>query len=310
MKSYKRLFIFLLLTLGLTCLLSPWLALAWEQILDARPEWQEHRQPFSRIFNRIFMISGIIMFFVCRRLLKIGSMAELGLPRRRRGSRDTAIGFFLALASMVALAAVMSAADVFNPYFRLSLSESLERCVKGMLTGVTVGFLEELFFRGILFKGLLEDWKPFAAFFLASFFYSAIHFVKPGKKYFLTEPDAWAGVRHLLSTFDPFFDPMMLLPGLFGLFLIGLVLSYAFFRTGNLYLAIGLHAGWIFSIKTIRVFGDYSRRDLGWLFGSMNPKIVSGVATWVGIAIVGLAVYWITRKRPSPFADRRPAKVG
>ena len=62
-----------------------------------------------------------------------------------------------------------------------------------------------------------------------------------------------------------------------GLLLIGIVLSYAFLRTGTLYLSIGLHAGWIISIKTVRVFGDYRRESLGWLFGSTDPKIVSGV---------------------------------
>ena len=75
------------------------------------------------------------------------------------------------------------------------------------------------------------------------------------------------------------------------------MLSYAFVRTGTLYLSIGLHAGWIISIKTVRVFGDYTRENLGWLFGSTDPKIVSGVMTWAGVILVGVAVHWITRKR-------------
>jgi membrane protease YdiL (CAAX protease family) len=88
-----------------------------------------------------------------------------------------------------------------------------------------------------------------------------------------------------------------LFPGLFGLFLLGIVLSYAFIRTGSLYLSIGLHAGWVFGIKTIKVYGNYTREGLGWLFGSTDPKFLSGVATWVGFLMVGLIVYWLTRKR-------------
>ena len=72
-------------------------------------------------------------------------------------------------------------------------------------------------------------------------------------------------------------------------------MSYALARTGNLYLSIGLHAGWVFGLKVIRVFGDFSREDLGWIFGSTDPKIVSGVATWIGVLLVAVAVRQLTR---------------
>jgi hypothetical protein len=147
------------------------------------------------------------------------------------------------------------------------------------------------------------DLKPTVAFVLANLFYAAVHFVKPGEPYTMDVFDPWLGFRHLASTFAPFFEPSEFAPGLIGLFLIGLALSYAFLRAGNLYLSIGMHAGWIFSIKTVRVFGDYTREDLGWLFGSTDPKIVSGVATWIGIIIVIAAVHWITRNR-NCFASR------
>lgn len=84
-----------------------------------------------------------------------------------------------------------------------------------------------------------------------------------------------------------------------------MVLSYAFFRTGSLYLSIGLHAGWIFGLQTLRVYGDFRRQDLGWLFGSSDPKVVSGVATWIACVTVGVILYLTTREReglkePSP----------
>jgi membrane protease YdiL (CAAX protease family) len=255
------------------------------------------RYPFSRIFNRTFMISGIILFFVCRRFLKIGTLSELGIIKLQDGSRDLLIGWALAVGSMAALLGVMTISDVFEPYLRLSLSRSLQRGAGALAAGIFAGFLEEVFFRGIIFKGLLEDGGRARAFILANLFYSALHFVKPGESYYLEQFDSWAGFRHLFATFQPFFEPLPLLPGFLGLFLIGVILSQAFARTGNLYLSIGLHAGWIFSLKTVRVFGDYTREDLGWWFGSAEPKIVSGAITWVGLLLVGLAVHWITRKR-------------
>ena len=297
MKSYQRLLIFVLLVLALTALVSPWAAAAWDLISATEILGPQKRIPFSRFFNRFFMISGVLLFFACRPLLKIESGAQLGLMPRTQAARDITSGLVLALGSMIVLVSIMTLAQVYQPFFRLSLSESVEQCVKAILAGFTVGLLEEIFFRGIIFRGLLEDWKPLPAFLVANLFYSALHFVKPGERYYLTGLDPWAGFRHLFSTFAPFFEPAEIAPGLIGLLLIGIVLSYAFARTGTLYLAIGLHAGWVIATKTVRVFGDYRAEDLGWLFGSTDPKIVSGAAAWAGIILVGLAVHWITRNR-------------
>jgi membrane protease YdiL (CAAX protease family) len=309
MKTYQRLLIFVLLVLALTALVSPWAATAWNLMSGAYAAADEDRIPFSRIFNRFFMISGVILFFACRSLLKIDSLSQIGLVPKTRGARDTGTGLCLSLGSMVALGCIMSLADVYQPFFRLSLSRSVEQCASAIITAFTVGVLEEVFFRGIIFRGLLEDLKPVSAFVIANLFYSALHFVKPADAYFLSGIDPLAGFRHLFSTFAPFLDPTEITPGLIGLCLIGIVLSYAFARTGTLYLSIGLHAGWIISIKTVRVFGDYRRDDLGWLFGSTDPKIVSGVAAWAGIILVGIAVHWLTRKRARLAAENETAGI-
>ena len=311
MKSYQRLLIFVLLVLALTAVVSPWAALWWDLISGAHIASPEDRIPFSRFFDRFFMISGILLFFFCRSLLRINSLSQLGLVPRTRAAPDVATGLCLSLGSMLMLGLAMALAQVYEPFFRLSLSESFQRCLTAVLSGFTVGFLEEIFFRGIIFRGLLEDWKPIPAFIAANLFYSALHFVEPPEEYFLSGVDPLAGFRHLFSTFAPFSEPAAIAPGVIGLLLIGIVLSYAYVRTGVLYLSIGLHAGWVISIKTVRVFGDYRTEDLGWLFGSTDPKIVSGVATWIGVLLVGIAIYWLTRSRvglpPTPDSERDDA---
>jgi len=297
MKSYQRILVFLLLVLLLTIFLSPWAAALWNLVIEARPEWQGYRYPFSNIFGRLFMILGVILFFPCRSLLKIQSWGQLGLKPLRQGYPDLMRGALIALASFVTIVFFMSLVDVFIPFFRLSVPTALERSLKALLTALTVGLLEEIFFRGVIFKGLLEDWKPSAAFAVSSLFYAGIHFLKPADDTPLAGVDPWAGMRYFAGSLQPFLDPMPLLPGLLGLFLIGLVLSYAFSRTGVLYLSMGLHAGWVFGLKSVRVYGDFRREDLGWLFGSSDPKLVSGVAGWIAIVAVGLIIHRITRKR-------------
>lgn len=303
LRSHQRLLIFMLLILALTCLISPLLAAGAYWFATQGSPWPMEPYSFSRIFNRTFMISGILLFFICRRWLKINSFSQLGLVASLKESRDLFTGWILAFGSMVLLAAAMSFAGVFTPYFRLSLAQSLAECASAFFSGAAVGFFEEIFFRGILFKGLLAEGSRVRAYVLANLFYSALHFVKPGESYVLEQFDPLAGFPHLFSTFAPFLDPVSILPGLFGLFFIGAVLSYALERTGYLYLSIGIHAGWVFALKTIRVFGNYKRQDLGWIFGSTEPKIVTGVGTWLGILIVLIVVHQLTRKRRGLFGD-------
>jgi len=218
--------------------------------------------------------------------------------------RSLALGFGLALSSMALLAAAMTAADIFTPFLRLPLATALDRFAVALSAGIFAGFLEEIFFRGILFKGLYQDGTPVRAYLLANLFYSALHFVRPGEPYFVDTVQPLAGFSHLAKTFAPFLEPLTLLPGIFGLFLLGAVLSYALIRSGKLYLSIGLHAGWVVGLKTIRLFGNYTREDLGWAFGSSEPKLVSGVATWVGILLVGVAVRYLTKNRSGQSSDR------
>ena len=295
MKSYERLFIFGLFVLALTALLSPWAAAAWARFTSANPGYEQYS--FSKIFDRVFMVMGVATFFLFRRLLKLGSLKELGLSPRTHALRDVLVGAGLALASILALTLFMSLTDVFDPFIRRSVAETLARCGKALLAAVGAAFVEEVFFRGIVFKGLRQDIKPAYAYLLASFFFAAIHFVQPSNDVALSTIEPGAGLRHVLLSFHPFFNPETILPGLFGLFLIGIVLCYAYERTGTLYLSMGLHGGWIFGLKSFGAFGYYTREDLGWMFGSTDPKVVSGVIPWIGIVIVGVLVHWITRER-------------
>lgn len=309
LKIHQRFLIFITLVLMMTCLVSPWLAAGagwFERLWAVAPP---ERYPFSRIFNRTFMIAGIALFLIFRRYLKIASLSQIALAPSGRIGRDLGLGCLLSLASMIALACAMTFADAFTPFFRLTMGDSLARFGSALLSAVFAGFLEEVFFRGILFKSVYENGRRLSAFFFVNLFYAALHFVKPPDAYVLETFDPLAGFRHLFSTFAPFLDLASLLPGLFGLFIIGMILSYALARTASLYLSIGLHAGWIFSLKTIRIFGDYTREGLGWMFGSTDPKIVSGVISWIGLIMVAVAVHRITRQRRGLVPASRGAKA-
>src|SRR5437667_12660059 len=107
---------------------------------------------------------------------------------------------------------VMSLTDVFVPFFRLSFSQSLARCGKALLAAVAAGFVEEIFFRGIIFKGMREDLGRFRGYLFASLFFSAIHFVQPADDALLTGIDPWAGVRDVVDSLHLFLGLVSALP--------------------------------------------------------------------------------------------------
>jgi uncharacterized protein len=309
LKTHQYLLIFLFLILAVTCVISPWMALGADWFAARWPEVMSERVPFSRVFNRAFMIAGVIVFTFGRRVIFPAQLKALLPVNSVRGWQNLFTGWTLGMISIASLVTVMSVADIFTPFFRLAWDESLSRMVSALFAGIFTGFLEELFFRGILFLGLRQRGGPLRAYALVNLFYSLVHFVKPGEIYFLNGVDPFGGFRHLLTTFEPFLDPMPLLPGILGLLLIGVVLSYALERTGNLCLSIGLHGGWVFGLKVIRVFGDFTRHDLGWAFGSTDPKIVSGVVSWLGILLVALAVHRLTRRNLDRAAGQPPGSA-
>jgi membrane protease YdiL (CAAX protease family) len=297
MKNYRKLLLFVFIALAAATLLSPWVAALWNAVRGSRPE-------FGQIFGGVFIATASVLMLSSPSLFRLQFLREAGLVPFRGRWPDLLRGFVIAAASMAVLGVLMSIAGVFTPGFFHTLPAVLQWSVKALLTAIMVGFLEELFFRGMMFRGLLEDGRPATAFAVVNLFYAALHFLKPPKKFDVSGLDPLAGVRFLVQSLQPFLDPAEILPGLIGLFIIGLVLSYAFFRTRALYLSIGLHAGWVFALKTMRVYGEFNRGDLGWIFGSTDPKIVSGVATWIGIAVVGVVVHLMTRPHPNPLPRR------
>jgi CAAX protease family protein len=291
MKIYQKLLLYVLIAVVAAAVLSPWVFAAWNSFASSR------REPaFEQIFGGVFIAAGVLFLVATPSLLRPRILRDGGIVSS--GRRNVFYGFLLAVASMALLGVVMVLTGAITPGVSDPLYSIVRQSGKALVTALMVGFLEELFFRGMLFRGLMENSRPAVAFVVANLFYAVSHFFKPPEEFLVAGIDPLAGFRFLALCLAPFLDPAAILPGVIGLFLIGVVLSYALVRTGSLYLSIGLHAGWVFAIKTLSLYGYFTRADLGWVFGA-KPKLVSGAATWVGILLVGCFVHVMTRRRLS-----------
>ncbi|MBD0264756.1 MAG: CPBP family intramembrane metalloprotease [Tolypothrix sp. Co-bin9] len=172
---------------------------------------------------------------------------------------------------------VLSLAVVFGGQFWLSWCSWQESQTKQLqsillpifLVALFVGGIEELVFRGFLFTQLGQDYPVWVAAVISSLIFALLHLV-------------W--------------ERRETTPQLPGLWLMGMVLVLAgFVDHGNLGLAWGLHAGWVWAIACLDTAEliTYTGKVPEWLTGK-NKKPLAGAAGIVCLLLTGLILYFLS----------------
>ncbi|WP_315791607.1 type II CAAX endopeptidase family protein [Fischerella sp. JS2] len=144
----------------------------------------------------------------------------------------------------------------------------LKVVLEGSLTGLGVGFAEELLFRGWLLDELQRDYSPRVALWTNAIIFGVSHFIKP--------------VEAIIHT----------LPQLPALVLLGLTQVWGKrWRRGRLGLPIGLHGGLVWGYYIINVGGliEYTNRVPDWVTG-VNKNPLMGV---MGLVLMGVLALWM-----------------
>ena len=156
------------------------------------------------------------------------------------------------------------------------------------LTAVAVAVLEELLFRGAIFGSLRRFFDWMFALVLSSMIYAIVHFMQPVNT---TGEVTWlSGLELLPRMLGGFGDLHAVLPGFFNLTLAGLLLGLAYQRTGNLYFSIGLHAGWIFWLKSYGMLTTDVAGANAWWWGT--SKMIDG---WVALPVLAATLLFFVQ---------------
>ncbi|MFN6529803.1 type II CAAX endopeptidase family protein [Nostoc sp. ChiSLP03a] len=135
------------------------------------------------------------------------------------------------------------------------------------LIALLVAGIEELVFRGFLFTELAQDYPAWVAAAISSLIFALLHLV-------------W--------------EQRETVPQLPGLWLMGIVLVLArFASSGNLGLAWGLHAGWVWAIATIDTAEliTYTGIVSDWFTGK-NKKPLAGLAGIICVLGTGVIIWF------------------
>jgi CAAX protease family protein len=234
---------------------------------------------FNTFFHRAILIAAVLFLWPFLRLSKVRAVADLGLEQNPQATRDVGAGVLLAVIPLLVCSALLIAWHLYS--FRHVLVWS--RIGKIFLAAITVPFIEETFFRGIVLGILLRTGRKLLSILGVSALFAAVHFLK-GSEWEPATVTWTSGFQSITDAFVGFRDPMMLLSSFTTLFVIGCILADARVLTRSLWLPIGLHAGWICASG---MFSWVARRQtvaLPWLGNNLLVGIIPlGLAaiTWI-----------------------------
>ena len=158
--------------------------------------------------------------------------------------------------------ALLGAALIFTGVYRFKGELPWGSLGKIALTAGVVSLLEEALFRGAIFGLLRQSLTNVWALFFTSALFSFVHFLAPDEAA-ANPPNVHflSGFALIPQLFHQFHQPLLVLAGFTTLFLVGWILGYTVWQTRSLWMAIGLHAGWIFGTMGFSKFTKRLRKD-------------------------------------------------
>ena len=260
---------------------------------------------FHRVAGRIAMlILALELVWLCRHLnIRTRSDFGFGLPRPQFIQQVLvwlAIG--IASASVGAAFLLNTKLRVIDPAFMFSGINCVRLLLVGIGSGLTVALIEETVMRGAMHTAIERESGPWAAAFLTAPLFALMHLFAKVK---IPPQDVhWgSGFDLLVRSFAPLNHPLLVLDSLLAWLIVGLILSLTRVLTGNIAVAIGLHAGWVVVLRVLAdsTVANDSPNYSSWV-GSFDGLLGYWLLPWG--ALIGLAL-WITRTYWTGYARTR-----
>ena len=285
MRPLRALAIFTVVVFGGGALLAPWLYWLAQAVA---PGSHLAGNPFHRFVHRSLLGLALAGIWPLLRSLGATSWRDVGLVNPRAEWRRIGAGFALGFGSLAVAATIALASHERELDKSLAATRVASKLLGAIGTAVIVSVLEEILFRGAIFGGLRKIWDWRLALIASSAIYGIVHFIGSAEP---AGPITWtSGIQVLPRMLRGFADWQMIVPGFFNLTLAGGMLALAYQRTGNLYLSMGLHAGWIFWRSAYGTLTTEAPSGNIWLFGT--SKLTDG---WLALLVLGLAFVVLVR---------------
>ncbi len=294
MRVFLAFLLYLAGCMLLSALLLPWLQPLFAALLGATPD---------RSLYRFGMLLGLLGLPWLLRRLDLTAPRLMGIERPPGVlRRELLAGLTWGIGLMALVLALLLASGVrYIPEGQDLLPRLAAGAAGGLISGLAVGLIEEFFFRGPLQGGMRRSLPILPVALATGAFYAAVHFVRPAPLPPGTELDipaalgmlggGLANLRHFADYADSFL----------ALLAAGVFLALTRERTGRIWFAIGMHAGWV---MMIRVAKKTSRTDHGspwaWLIGDYD-----NITGWLAAALLAACalLYWRITRNTQPMRN-------
>jgi membrane protease YdiL (CAAX protease family) len=266
-------------------LLSPWLAWGVQSLAAHYPVFQKLADhPFHFYVNRSLLLLALVGLVPLLRSLGVSVGRDVGLVKPAGQGRNLCCGFAVGFASLAGIAVVVLMAGAREVNSDISADGFFERVSGTAITAAVVALIEEVLFRGAIFGALRKTVRWPVAMVISSAIYALVHFFSrppsPSQIHFTS------GLAVLPTMLGGFVDVEKVIPGFFNLTLAGALLAMAYQHTGNLYFSIGLHAGWIFWLKSYGFLTREAANASAWFWGT--NRLIDGWLALIDLALVSL----------------------
>ena len=248
--------------------------------------------PFRKIVSRTTLFSGLLfslLYFYC---IHGPSLQQLAIRFHKSHIR-----LFQGLTVGLVIIVIIEASLLFLGINELenerifSLDALSVLLFKGLLTGLVVGIVEELMFRGALLGGLSHQTNKVVALVAVSLVYAAVHYLKFRDLPADTVITWYTGVAMLPPALFQFADPARY-DAMITLFFLGLLLGLVRLLTGNLLLCIGIHAGLVTGERVIQHVADFvPHNPHAHLVNRYDPFMGNLASVWLLLCCVSLYFY-------------------
>lgn len=259
---------------------------------------------FHRVAGRIAMlVLAVALVGLCR---------HLNLKRRRDLGYDLPWGRFLRVSLLWGVlgmaTASLGAGFLLITHLRVRDLEFIPSALSfgrifliGVGSGISVALLEETVFRGAMHTAIERESGPWMAALLTAPLFAILHFF--AKVRIPAADVGWgSGFDLLLRSFAPLGHPALVFDSFLSWLVVGLILSLTRVLTGNIAVAIGLHAGWVVVLRMLQESTtNGSSPSYGAWVGHFDGLLGYWLLPW-GIAIA--AALWLTRASWVPTARR------
>jgi len=258
--------------------------------------------PFHRVAGRVTMlVLALELAWLCRHLgIRAKADFGYGLPWRRFlkvsvwwGAAGVATGGIGAAFLLAAQLRILT-----DPSQLASAAGISRLLLLGLVSGVSVALIEETVFRGAMHTAIVRESGPLSAVLLTAPLFAILHFF--AKASIAPEQLHWgSGFDLLVRSFAPLSSPALVIDSFLAWLAVGLVLSFTRVLTGNIAVAIGLHAGWVVVLRILQlctVRGGATQYS-AWV-GRFDGLVGDWLLPWA--AALGLALwYWRSAWVPS-----------